>query len=328
VLKRLNLLLLIFIGLLSGQLGASEPSASVHVIISTDSRAYQNFSAGLLTQLDNNYHINTSTLNPRTKTLPTFDTTDIYVAIGTLATERLFKLKPKQPILSIFVTAGAWQKLATEYFGSPQLATQQGAQAIVINQPVQRYAALCQLLIPELRSISTAIGPSNWPLLSHYQQTKNNRSPPIHFAQLTPETNPLEAIEKVMSTSDLFLALPDQGIYTRSTAKWALYLAYRQRKPVVGFSEKYLNAGAVASLYSTPENIARQAQEWITEMLAGRLNNNNFSYPLYYTVGTNPRMANTLGIRIAKDLAQQLHREDISLRADTINTVEAKPHER
>ena len=315
-------------GLSCGQLNAAAPPKSVHVIISADSLVYQKFTAGLLKQLGPSYSIKKHILSASSQTLPASNSTDIYIAIGTRATEQLFKLKPKQPILSIFVTAGVWQKLATEYFGSPLLATQQGAQAIVINQPIQRYTALCQLLVPQLRAISTAVGPSNWPQLNHYAQTKSNHSPPVHFARLTPDTNPLELIEEAMSNSDIFLALPDQSIYTRSTAKWALYLAYRQRKAVVGFSEKYLNAGAVASLYSTAEDIARQAEEWTTEILAGDFKRNDFSYPRYYTVGTNPRMANTLGISLAKDLLQQLRRADRTFKTDAIDKVEAAEYER
>jgi putative ABC transport system substrate-binding protein len=123
---------------------------------------------------------------------------------------------------------------------------------------------------------------------------------------LDADRNPLKALEPIIKYNDMFLALPDQARVARATAKWALHLAYRYRKPVIGFSEKYLQAGAIASLYSSPQNFARQTAELLPSILSESSNGDPLYYPRYFTVGLNPRVAANLKITLANDIQQQL----------------------
>ena len=48
-----------------------------------------------------------------------------------------------------------------------------------------------------------------------------------------------------------------------ATAKWILQLSYRYRVPVIAYSMAYLNGGALAAIYSSPENVGRQTADLI-----------------------------------------------------------------
>lgn len=55
--------------------------------------------------------------------------------------------------------------------------------------------------------------------------------------------------------SDVLLALPDSQIYNSTTVKNILLTSYRLRKPIIGFSSNFVNAGALASLQSNVDQI-------------------------------------------------------------------------
>ncbi len=95
------------------------------------------------------------------------------------------------------------------------------------------------------------------------------------------------------------LALYDPVAFKPVTAKWLLYMAYQRGLPVIGFSRAYLKAGAVASVFSTPEQIGRQAGEWLLQWLeSGGKDLGDPQYPKYYSVDFNQPVAESLEIGI------------------------------
>jgi ABC-type uncharacterized transport system substrate-binding protein len=107
------------------------------------------------------------------------------------------------------------------------------------------------------------------------------------------------AIEKALFNSDALLALPDYRIYNRRSVKDILLSAYRLRIPVIGFSKNFVNAGAIAAAYSTPDQIARQ----LVSIILDRMKNDKFPdngniYPEYFSVSTNKQVANAMSLTL------------------------------
>ena len=75
--------------------------------------------------------------------------------------------------------------------------------------------------------------------------------------------NPILIIEPVIKKSDIFIPVPDSRLINIATAKWILQLSYRYRVPVIAYSMAYLNGGALAAIYSSPENVGRQTADLI-----------------------------------------------------------------
>jgi putative tryptophan/tyrosine transport system substrate-binding protein len=110
------------------------------------------------------------------------------------------------------------------------------------------------------------------------------------------------AIDKLLQNSDVLLALPDYKIYNRHSVKNILLSAYRLRIPVVGFSDSFVNAGAVAATYSSPDQIARQLTSIILDrMKNGALPDTGTVYPEYFSVSTNRQVANALYISLPSE---------------------------
>ena len=110
-----------------------------------------------------------------------------------------------------------------------------------------------------------------------------------------------------VSTAPVLLALPDSSIYSAQAARQILLSTYRRNQAVVGFSESFVNAGALASTYSTVEDIIAQVREMLVEYGAsGRLPSPQF--PKYFRVATNDHVARSLNL-LVDDTVRQLARK-------------------
>ena len=75
------------------------------------------------------------------------------------------------------------------------------------------------------------------------------------------ERNLLTTLDSLLPRVNMLLAIPDSVIYRRSNIKSILITSYRHQRPVIAFSPAFVNSGALAALYSTPAQIARQTAD-------------------------------------------------------------------
>ena len=106
---------------------------------------------------------------------------------------------------------------------------------------------------------------------------------------------------------DVLLALPDVKIHNRRNVSSILLTTYRNRIPLIGFSSAYVKAGALAAIYSTPENIGDQLAELTVQLLTADGIMQQVIYPKYFSLSINSRVARSLGLQLqfdSEDLAQ------------------------
>lgn len=229
------------------------------------------------------------------------DPDSLVVAIGSSATEAALKDYPQHPLLSLFVTESAWHNMIAR---QPYTTDHRGV--IFINQPLERQLALALLLKPDVKRVSTVFGPVSRQHAAHLQHLAQSRGLELLSADIDEHSNPLEKLTPLIISSDLFLAIPEQSLFNRTIARWALYLSYKQKIPVLGFSRAYTQAGALASLYSSPGDLGRQAGDWLSRYIHHDRDNlwGEFS-PRDFTLDINPSVARALKIRIASEEALQ-----------------------
>jgi ABC-type uncharacterized transport system substrate-binding protein len=109
----------------------------------------------------------------------------------------------------------------------------------------------------------------------------------------------------VLTASDILLALPDSVVFTRDTARSVLLATYRYQRPLIGFSQAYVNAGALAAAFSSPAQIARQTAELLQSLPAGRTALPAPVYPTYFSVAVNRSVARALALDVASDAMLQ-----------------------
>ncbi|MCK5002177.1 MAG: hypothetical protein KAS57_04090 [Gammaproteobacteria bacterium] len=166
-----------------------------------------------------------------------------------------------------------------------------------MTQPVCQQFALAQLLNPDWKLISVLLSTTNTPLIKNLASCAKRYKLKLNTIILKEYINIIDALNTSLPSSGVLLALPDPAIYNAKTIKSILLTTYRHRVPIIGFSENFVRAGALAAMHSSTEQLGRQ----ISELIQKHYNNENINthlYPEYFDVTTNKNVARSLGIQI------------------------------
>ena len=114
---------------------------------------------------------------------------------------------------------------------------------------------------------------------------------------ITDNSDLLVTLETAVENNKALLAITDPLIYNKHTVKNILLTAYRHRKPVIGYSDSFVQAGAIAAIYTSPETVGDKA----AEIISGFFDNNwQFDNNIYstrdFSISTNTQVATSLDI--------------------------------
>lgn len=219
--------------------------------------------------------------------------TDLVITIGANATKFVIAVAPNTPVYSTLVPKQTYENILK----SNSVHNNSRFSAIFLDQPPGRYMDLLKHLLPRHKSVGILAGP----VVQTYLSTLNNEATARNLALNTQKINNTENVsdkaKSVIKNIDALLALPDPLIYNKQNAKWLLYMSYRQKIPVIAYSNSFVKAGALSAIFSTPEQIGYQLGEIILNHFDGTPLNKSV-FPKYYTTTINSSVARSLEIEI------------------------------
>lgn len=288
-----------------------QAKTDVVLLLSSDSAPYQEVVTGIragFTLNSKQYDLTITTLDGLQKgeqTLP--EKYAVLVTVGSRATRYALMEKISKSIFATFVTRSSLLSELSSEEGFPS----QLKGALVLDQPAQRVVALAQLINPQARSLGTAVNGSSPNRRDEFSRATEKAGLQLNVATLFEDSNPISDLKIIFSNSHVFIVVPDKARFNSKIAKWILFLSYRHRVPVIGYSQKYSDAGALVSLFSTPEQIGRDTAKLVHEGLSDRrqlFSNPRLLSPREFTLAVNNKVANSLGLEIdsAEQLKQQL----------------------
>jgi len=231
------------------------------------------------------------------------------IAIGARATREVLDSPLTAPLISTFIPRRTYQQILTDYALHPLISSKQHT-AIYLDQPLPRQIRLARLVAPRATRLATALGPDSQKDLPLLQQAVAAQALTLNHTLLREDSNPIKQLQPLIENSDMFLTLPDRAVFNRTTAKWILYISFRQRVPLIGFSRKYVQAGAIAGVFSGPEQIGRQTAELVNRLKPSPGQLPSPQPPKYFTVETNETAAHSLRLPIpAADVLEAALRE-------------------
>jgi hypothetical protein len=205
-------------------------------------------------------------------------------------------------VLNVLIPKAAHEKLLRNF---PRRAGSPAFSAIFLDQPVPRQVHLIIAILPDKHNVGLLYS-SPPKELAELGQELTGHGLSLHEQMVDPALPLPEALQNVLSSSDVLLALPDAAVYNSSTIRNILLATYRSGVPLIGFSAGYVKAGALCAVFSTPEQIATQAAALIrqfrdTHVLPAA------QYPQEFEVMVNEQVARSLGLHIRG--ASALHDE-------------------
>ena len=237
-------------------------------------------------------------------------TSDIIITLGTSAADRILAKKITQPVINTLITESAFNALAEKYYGDVAKATALGVNPIVLDQPFERRLNLARQLLKNMADVGVMLGPSVANNRNLYTQSLTERDLNPKILLLDPDKNPIRQLDPIVKASDAFIPIAGSHLINVTTAKWILQLAYRYRIPVIGYSANYVAAGALASVYSSPQDVSRQTLELVESLLAEG-HKNQVHLPNYCTVKFNKTVAWHLNLTIPNKLEKNTGRCDL-----------------
>ena len=229
----------------------------------------------------------------------------LIVAVGVQALQYAAKQPGNQAVLGALIPQPVFEKIHASA-GNDNLS------AIVLDQPPSRQMRLLHRLLPKAKSIGILLGPTstrNGELLDK-AATDSNLKTILTPIQLESDLTP--ALKSMLELSDALLAVPDPLVHQPGTAQTLLLTSYRYQKPVIGYSQAYVTAGALAAVYSSPADIARQAAEIADQFPERQKALPPLQPPRYFSVGINRQVARALGLDLqdVESLTESLMKEE------------------
>lgn len=302
-LLKLSLLVAVAFALSVSGLAQASGQAHVTIVVSEESDAYSEVAAAIRTVLEQRPGI-----NPVVTVLPlqgivarkidlAREHPDLIVAVGVRAAQYLAAQNLSPPLLAALIPRQAFEKIARQ-------RDYRMFSAVFLDQPPSRQMELIRLALPGRGRVGVVLGPESQDVLKALQAAAKESKFGLVAEKIGAAEELLPALQRVLAESDVLLAVPDPLVFNKGTVQSLLLTTYRYQDPVIGFSHAYVKAGALAAVYTTPEQAGKQAGEILVRVLGGK----SWTlpppeYPKYFSVSVNHQVARSLGISIEDEAA-------------------------
>lgn len=224
------------------------------------------------------------------------ENSELVIALGVKALEASAKLKYTTPVLGVFIPMPAFNSLLVK--SKRDLGN---FSAIVLDQPFSRQFFLIKNVLPESKKIGVLLGPTSSQYADLIKEEGEDAGLSVMEENVYLEADLIPKLNAALATSDALLAVADTLIYSRETAQPILLTSYRQQKPIFGYSQSYVQAGALAAVYSSSKQIAKQAAEIALESQQAPNLLPPPQAPKYFSIMLNYQVARSLNIALKSD---------------------------
>lgn len=215
---------------------------------------------------------------------------DLVIAIGKDSVSIISKNAFKTTILNAITNASKHKTIARQSVGETK---------VYMTQPVCRQLRLIKALNRDWKNIGVLLSKENSEMKNKLLSCGKKYDITAMIVTVDDDTDLVTALNKALTNSDVLLSLPDLAIYNPRTIKNILLTSYRHRVPIIGFSESFANAGAIAAVHTSAEQLGKQIVDIVRQYYK---NNKSLSrleyYPSNFSVITNRQVAHSLEIEI------------------------------
>lgn len=218
---------------------------------------------------------------------------ELVVAVGTQALRDAGAWRQGPAVLGVLVPQQVFERLAAQAGRQRQPGS---FSAIWLDQPPARLLGLFRQILPEAKRAGVLLGPDSSAQLPALRAAAGRARIELVVETVAGEQEVMPALARLLPAVDGLLAVPDGVVYRRETVRGILLTTYRHQKPLVAFSQSYVNAGAIAAAFSTPALAALQAAELVRALPAGKVALPPPQPPAYPSVAINRQVARSLGL--------------------------------
>lgn len=222
--------------------------------------------------------------------------TDFYnlvVTVGAHAANLVAKTEVKAPVLNTLIPRALYERLATRDGQNS---------AIYLDQPLTRQLELARIVLPGKTRLCVVYGPQSRAYIAELERLATAKGYSV-VAEMVDRAGDLgPVLQRSLSRCEFLFALPDADIFNRNTIQQILLTSYHSNDPVIAFSAAHVKSGALAAVFTSPDQVARHTAEVILKLHT----DGNFTlpppqFPLYWSVSVNRQVARSFGLVISDD---------------------------
>lgn len=212
----------------------------------------------------------------------------LMLALGSAAAEAA--IASGRPTLVALVTASEFERLRA---GVPQARLS----AQLINQPPERHLALIRATVPQAACTGLLLGPESRTAERPFAEAAEGSTPAVIADFAASASTVLPVLERLLGRCGAVLVLPDRVISSPTVARAALLASYRVQRPLFAYSRAWVEAGALAAVFSTPATATRDILEWL-DRLESPDKLPPPSLARHFDLAVNARVARTLNLPV------------------------------
>jgi ABC-type uncharacterized transport system substrate-binding protein len=165
---------------------------------------------------------------------------------------------------------------------------------LYLDQPLYRSLLLIRALSDSFKNIGIMISSSDKTAEEALTQSASQLEMTLNLEKIDNTNQIGTSLNHLLIDSDILMAVPDTTIHNKSTVSNILISAYRKRIPLIGFSSAYVKAGALAAVYSSPEDIAFHIRDNIVKVYSGEKIEDKEQNAEYFSILFNSEVARSL----------------------------------
>lgn len=220
----------------------------------------------------------------------------LIVAIGLRAAQ--FAAKFDAPILAVLIARQSYESLAAASSGTRR----RPLSAVYLDQPPARHFNLIRSALPRVQSIGFLFGPAQAAMQSEWSSAAKGAGFTFVPVVVSNSNELFSVLQASLPGVDALMLLPDPMVVNRGSVQSLMLSTYRQRVPVIGYSQALVEAGALLAVYSTPQQIGQQTGEIIARTLPGRTwELPAATHPKYFMVKSNGSVSRALELAVPSD---------------------------
>lgn len=177
------------------------------------------------------------------------------IAIGPTAFSRIRQENRQIPVLGLLV--------AEPYVNKREQQADEKVSAVLSTPPLIRQAAIGKAILPYSAKVAMLARPATEHLYSSIMEDLGTLGLEGRVFLVPSDARLIPTLIRALSYGDFVLAAPDSSIYNPGTIKHILLTAYRRNRIVIGPSQAYVKAGALASSYTPLSEVADMASDYV-----------------------------------------------------------------
>lgn len=191
------------------------------------------------------------------------------------------------------------------------LADNDNITGIAVNVPVKEQLSRLKGAISYLNTVGVIYNPENTAhVVDEAKEASSELGIDIVAERVISERSVPKALRKLVGKIDVLWLIADQTVVTKESFNFIMLTTFENNIPVMTYSERFVEAGAMLSLSTDYSDIGRQAAVAAEEILKEKKMaiHPKITNPDVVNLSINLKIAGKFGIKISADIVNSAHK--------------------